>query len=117
MFKLGPAALFGLVVLTLATATLAQPAKAMDIQAWLNTPVWELAYDVSFKSSSGGSYSTMFGPMTFTRTLDRTFSGTQKLDMRSAGPSLSMAKLSAGSEGEADALSQQQAAVLQQGGP
>ncbi|HEU4930413.1 MAG TPA: hypothetical protein VFU38_11335 [Candidatus Krumholzibacteria bacterium] len=61
-------------------------AAADAAQDFLNTPVWYLSYEVSFKSSSQGSFEGGFGPMAYTASVDRVFTHTQVLNLRSQGP-------------------------------
>lgn len=59
----------------------ADPAKD-----FLQTPVWYLSYEVSFKTTSQGTYEGGWGPMAYTATLDRVFTHSQVLNLRSEGP-------------------------------
>lgn len=93
MFKFDRTVASKLLTLILATALPLHASRAADIEEWLNAEGWELSYEVSFKSTSQGSAQSLFGPVTYTTTLDRAFSATSKLDLRSPGASLSMTKL------------------------
>ncbi len=63
---------------------------AQTIDAMLNAPAWDLAYDVEFKSSDSGPESTFAGVLTYTRSVTLNSSVTLKLDMRNMGSVLAM---------------------------
>jgi hypothetical protein len=104
------------VISPIRTGTLAQPAAAKDTQDFLNAPVWYLAYDVSYKVSHEGTYTTWDlrdrsteRPANFTVSLDRSFSGSAVLGTRGPGPgTLSMAAMAGSwSDGSAPTPAQQ----------
>jgi hypothetical protein len=82
------------VVSPIGTGTLGvRPAAGKSIQDFLNAPVWYVAYEVSYKASHEGTYMTWDGvdkslewPVSFTVSLDRSFSGSTILNVRSPGP-------------------------------
>lgn len=63
---------------------------AQSIDAMLNAPAWDLAYDVEFKSSDAGQESTFAGVLTYTRSVTLNSTVTLKLDMRNMGSVLAM---------------------------
>lgn len=64
--------------------------RAQSIEAMLNAPAWDLAYDVEFKSSDAGPESTFAGVITYSRSVTLNASVTLKLDMRNMGSVLAM---------------------------
>ena len=76
-----------MIVLTM-LLTLPALAGADAAQDFLNTPVWYLSYEVSFKSTSQGNYPVGDGGavVTYTASLDRVFTHSQVLNLRSEGP-------------------------------
>src|SRR5262245_58232057 len=61
-------------------------AGADPAQDFLQTPVWYLSYEVSFKATSQGSYDGMAGAMTYNASIERVFTHSQVLNLRSEGP-------------------------------
>jgi hypothetical protein len=74
----------------------ANTASAQDMDAWLNAEGWDLAYEVTFKSSDSGAYQFFHGPITYTRTVEYGFNATLALDMRNAGPNVAMSAMTVG---------------------
>ena len=95
-------------MLTLPAAVFADAAKE-----FLQTPIWYLSYEVSFSASSKGSYEGMFGPMTYTASLERVFTHSQILNLRSEGPgALAMIPPSASSSGSQMSMAEAQKASM-----
>jgi len=81
------------------SAVLPAVASAASAQEFLNAPVWYLEYEVSFTSRNQGTFQGGWGPMSFTSSLERVFSGWDKLNLRSQGPGpLAMRDLTQGYE-------------------
>lgn len=70
--------------------------QAQDIDAMLNAPSWDLAYEMVFESSDSGKEPTLHGSIAYTRTVEFGFTSKFTLDMRNAGASLSMMKMAMG---------------------
>ena len=84
-----------------------QPAAA-DMQAMINAQAWDLKYDVTFKAAMDTTVSQEPGTKRYVITLDRSFSTSLPLDLRSGGPNISMTKLTAASGGGAPSAETQQ---------
>lgn len=82
------------VLLAVTIQLLSTPASGQDTQKWLEASAWDLAYDVTFKSSDSGSQQSLHGPTTYKRSVELSFNATLALDMRNGGASLSMTRLS-----------------------
>lgn len=101
MRPFAPPAPVHLITLALALVASAAPVAASTSEEFLNTPVWYLAYEVTFTSSHQGSYQTADGgTMTFTSSLERVFSAHEVLNLRSGGPgSITMMSLAGTADG------------------
>jgi hypothetical protein len=89
------------IALALASAPAGRPA-AGTAEEFLNAPVWYLEYEVTFTSTHQGSYTRpdIAGTLSFTSRLERVFSGSEVLNLRSPGPGpIGMAALTGVAEG------------------
>lgn len=85
------------------------PAVASTAEEFLNAPVWYLEYEVSFTSSHSGTTPGGWGSMPFTSKLERVFSDTEKLNLRSGGPgALSMTTMMGTADGSKPSVADQQ---------
>lgn len=92
-FGLTPIRVLALAV-ALATPHVVAAATAAE---FLNAPVWYVQYQVTFTSNYQGTSPSLHGQMTFTSSLVRVVSGSDKLNLRSQGPGATgMQELTAG---------------------
>jgi hypothetical protein len=92
----------------------AQPVASKDIQDFLNAPVWYVAYEVSYKGSHEETYNTpaLHRSGTFTISLDRSFSGSTILNVRSPGPGALSLSATTGRSSDGSALTPAQQAEM-----
>ncbi|HEU4364378.1 MAG TPA: hypothetical protein VFT13_02825, partial [Candidatus Krumholzibacteria bacterium] len=84
-------------------------AVASTAEEFLNAPVWYLEYEVSFTSSHSGTTPGGWGAMPFTSKLERVFSDTEKLNLRSGGPgALSITTMMGTADGSKPSVADQQ---------
>ena len=83
-----PSRLLNATMLTLWAAILQTgSAVGADIEEYLNTPVWYLEYEVSFKAEHQSSETNAIGTFATSISFDRAFSANWPLDLWSQGPS------------------------------
>lgn len=66
---------------------------ASDMQTLFNTEAWQLQYEIIFKASSQGVYKPNAGSCAYTTSLERHFTKSLPLNMRTGGPSISQVKM------------------------
>jgi len=110
MFK-SITALFAFLILGFGVLPGARPSTAQTIQTFLNSPAWKLEYQVSFKCQAKGSRPVTQGSLTYTVSIDRSFSAALLLDLRNGGPNLMTLRLLTGPDGKSAPTAAQQAAA------
>ena len=105
------AVVFALLILAFEAPPPARPSTAQTLQAFFNVPALKLEYEVSFKSQIKGSLPATQGSLTYTGSIDRSFSAALLLDMRNGGPNLMMLRLLTGPDGKSTPTAEQQAAA------
>lgn len=63
--------------------------RAADMQELFNSPGWQLQYQIIFKATSQGTVTPTAGTCAFSTSIERQFSKSLALDMRTGGPSVS----------------------------
>jgi hypothetical protein len=99
-----------LLTLVVAAAVLAPNAtSAATAEEFLNAPVWYLQYEVSFKSTHQGTSPSPHGSMSFTSSLERVFSASDALNLRSQGPgAITMGAMYGGTAGKQPSVAEAQ---------
>lgn len=105
LFEKAPIRLLALIVaMTVGAPRVALAATAQD---FLNAPVWYVQYEVTLTSNYSGTIPVTAGSKSFTSSLLRVFSGSDKLNLRSQGPGafsmLAMASGNSSGASQADA--------------
>jgi len=93
----------GWMTLLLAAAFVApaSPTAASTAEEFLTAPVWYLQYEVTITSKHQGARTDPGGTISFTSSLTRVMTDTQKLNLRSQGPGpISMTAMAAGATGQ-----------------
>jgi hypothetical protein len=86
-----------------------RPTPASTLDDFLNAPVWYVQYEVSFKANHKGTYPAGDVPISFTVSLERVFSATEALGLRSQGPgALSMSTMYGGAGGKTPTVAEAQ---------
>ena len=80
--------------------------RAQSLDAFLNAPGWDLAYDVEFKSSDSGTYTSLHGPISYKRSVVISSSQTFTLGMRNMGSTLGMLRATMGGDMQSEAAQQ-----------
>lgn len=85
-------------------------AVAATLDDFLNTPVWYVQYEVSFKATYQGTTPVSPGSKSYTVSMERSFSATDRYNLRSQGPgSLSMSAMYGASSGKQPTVAEAQA--------
>jgi len=105
------AVLFAILILAFGALPPAQPSTGQSMQAFFNAPAWKLDYEVSFECRTEGSRPVAQGSLTYTVSIDRSFSAVLLLDMRNGGPNLMTLRLLTGPDGKSAPSAEQQAAA------
>ena len=105
------AVLFAILILAFGALPPARPSTAQSMQAFFNAPAWKLEYQVSFMCQTNGSRPVAQGSLTYTVSIDRSFSAVLPLDMRNGGPNLMTLRLLTGPAGTSAPSAEQQAAA------
>lgn len=98
------------VICMLALLLLPCATVAATLEDFLNAPVWYVRYEVSFKATYQGTTPVDHGSSTYTVSMERSFSATDRFNVRSQGPgSLSMNAMYGASSGKQPTVAEAQA--------